>query len=223
MKRLTIAIDGPAGAGKSTVAKMLAKKLGYLYIDTGAMYRAFAYIMLKNNISLQNEAVIGEIARTIDIQLVACDEKDTVLVNGEDVTDAIRSKEVTSCVSAVSAIGIVRERLVDLQRKMAGEGGTILDGRDIGTVVSPKAELKFFLTASPEERTKRRMKEMEAKGIVVDFKELLSDIKRRDKMDSERAISPLKQAKDALFVDNSAITLEETVELLYDKVITYDV
>jgi len=209
MKRV-IAIDGPAGAGKSTVAKIVAEKLGYTYIDTGAMYRGVAWKTLRDDKDAPDEAILRAV-RDIDVRL-ACTERGTrVTVDGTDVTAEIRTPEVTHIVSRVAALGPVREKMVELQRAMAADGAVVMDGRDIGTNVLPNADVKIFLTASVEERARRRYDEMVAKGYAVDFDELKDEIAARDKQDSERAISPLRQAEDAVLLDSTALTIDEVV------------
>ena len=209
MKRV-IAIDGPAGAGKSTVAKIVAEKLGYTYIDTGAMYRGVAWKTLRDDKDAPDEAILRAV-RDIDVRL-ACTERGTrVTVDGTDVTAEIRTPEVTHIVSRVAALGPVREKMVELQRAMAVDGAVVMDGRDIGTNVLPNADVKIFLTASVEERARRRYDEMVAKGYAVDFDELKDEIASRDKQDSERAISPLRQAEDAVLLDSTALSIDEVV------------
>ena len=209
MKRV-IAIDGPAGAGKSTVAKIVAEKLGYTYIDTGAMYRGVAWKTLRDDKDAPDEAILRAV-HDIDVRL-ACTESGTrVTVDGTDVTAEIRTPEVTHIVSRVAALGPVREKMVELQRAMAADGAVVMDGRDIGTNVLPNADVKIFLTASVEERARRRYDEMVAKGYAVDFDELRNEIAARDKQDSERAISPLRQAEDAVLLDSTALTIDEVV------------
>ena len=193
MKKIVVAIDGPAGAGKSTIAKLVAEKLGYAYIDTGAMYRSVALKFLQTGKDF-DEDFISELARTMVIEFKPEASVNRVFVDGQEVTDAIRSAEVTANVSRVAAIGAVREAMVAQQRRMGESGGVLMDGRDIGTVVFPNAQLKIFLTASVEERAMRRYKELVAKGQEVDLAQLKEDIASRDKQDSERAISPLRQA-----------------------------
>lgn len=209
MKRV-IAIDGPAGAGKSTVAKIVAEKLGYTYIDTGAMYRGVAWKTLRDDKDAPDEAILRAV-QGIDVRL-ACTERGTrVTVDGTDVTAEIRTPEVTHIVSRVAALGPVREKMVELQRAMAADGAVVMDGRDIGTNVLPNADVKIFLTASVEERARRRYDEMVAKGYAVDFDELKDEIAARDKQDSERAISPLRQAEDAVLLDSTALSIDEVV------------
>ncbi|ANR71317.1 cytidylate kinase [Selenomonas sp. oral taxon 126] len=209
MKRV-IAIDGPAGAGKSTVAKIVAEKLGYTYIDTGAMYRGVAWKTLRDDKDAPDEAILRAV-HDIDVRL-ACTESGTrVTVDGTDVTAEIRTPEVTHIVSRVAALGPVREKMVELQRAMAADSAVVMDGRDIGTNVLPNADVKIFLTASVEERARRRYDEMVAKGYAVNFDALKDEIASRDKQDSERAISPLRQAEDAVLLDSTALTIDEVV------------
>ncbi|MBQ3853112.1 MAG: (d)CMP kinase [Anaerovibrio sp.] len=216
MKKLVVAIDGPAGAGKSTVAQLAAKELGFTYIDTGAMYRAVAWKSLQQNQPVTDE-LINEVVKDIDIVLDYKDGKTRVFVDGTEVTSAIRTPEVTGIVSQVAALGPVRERLTDLQRKMATEGSVIMDGRDIATNVLPNADIKIFLTASIEERADRRYREMKAKGYDVDLKKLQAEIAARDKADSEREISPLVQAEDAELLDTSDMSIEEVVKAILQR------
>lgn len=211
MKRIVVAIDGPAGAGKSTIAKLAAEKLGYAYIDTGAMYRSVAWKFLETGKAF-DEAYISELAKTMVIEFKPEANINRVFVDGVEVTGAIRSAEVTANVSRVAAIGDVREAMVEQQRRMGETGGVLMDGRDIGTVVFPNAQLKIFLTASVEERAMRRYKELVAKGEQVDLAQLQNDIASRDKQDSERAISPLRQAEDALLLDTSDMNIQQVTE-----------
>ena len=207
MKRV-IAIDGPAGAGKSTVAKIVAERLGCTYIDTGAMYRGVAWKTLRQSQEATDEAILRAV-HDIDVRL-SCTESGThVTVDGTDVTAEIRTPEVTHIVSRVAALGTVREKMVELQRTMAAEGAVVMDGRDIGTNVLPNADVKVFLTASVEERARRRYDEMRAKGYAVDLEELKQEIASRDKQDSEREISPLRQADDAVLLDTTTLSIEE--------------
>ena len=208
MKKIVVAIDGPAGAGKSTIAKLVAEKLGYAYIDTGAMYRSVALKFLQTGKDF-DENFISELARTMVIEFKPEASVNRVFVDGQEVTDAIRSAEVTANVSRVAAIGDVRAAMVAQQRRMGEVGGVLMDGRDIGTVVFPNEQLKILLTASVEERALRRYKELVAKGQDVDLAQLKEDIASRDKQDSERAISPLRQAEDALLLDTSDMNIEQ--------------
>ena len=209
MKRLVVAIDGPAGAGKSTVAQLAAKKLGYTYIDTGAMYRAVAWKVLQQQ-EVTDERIL-EVIRDIDVELHYAEGKTTVTVDGEDVSAAIRTPEVSAVVSRVAALGPVRTKMVDLQRKMAKRGAVLMDGRDIATNVLPHADVKIFLTASIEERAHRRWKEMKEKGYDIALETLKKDIAARDKADSEREISPLVQADDAVLLDTTGLSIDEVV------------
>ncbi len=208
-----IAIDGPAGAGKSTIAKLAAKQLGYTYIDTGAMYRSVAWRVLQMYTPPVDTKQILAALDGIDIKLSYNKNGDMlVFVNNTDVSRAIRTPEVTALVSQVAAISEVRVKLVDLQRQMAKEGKVLMDGRDIGTCVLPNADLKIFLTASADERAKRRAKELRAKGYEVDVNEIKKDIIARDEADSQRAVSPLKRADDALLLDTTRMNIEEVLQ-----------
>lgn len=211
MKKITIAIDGPAGAGKSTVAQLVAQRLNYIYIDTGAMYRAIAWKVLQEKITTGNTAAIIKVAENITIKLTYLEGKTKVFVDDRDVTAEIRDPKVTAMVSEVAQLAVARQAMVSLQRDMAAQGGVVMDGRDIGTHVLPMAEVKIFLTASIHERAERRWKEMRSKGFDVDLAELTNDIATRDKKDSERAISPLVQAADALLLDTTVLSIEQVV------------
>lgn len=212
MKRLSIAIDGPAGAGKSSVSKMLAARLGYAYLDTGAMYRAVTYMAMKNGLTGEEE--IAAMASKLDMEVQPGKDSMHVIVDGEDVTSFLRTPEVSGHVSAVSAIGGVRTAMVEIQRRQAEKGGIVLDGRDIGTVVLPKADVKIFLTASVHTRALRRWKEMQAAHPEMTLEEIEADVAKRDYMDSHREISPLQQAEDAKLLDNGEMTLEETAKAM---------
>jgi len=214
-KGLIIAIDGPAASGKSTTAQLLAEKLGYVYIDTGAMYRACALKAKKMGIDINDEESIRELLDDIDIRIENHNSKNRIFLDGEDVSEDIRADDISALASAISAIPAVRYKMVELQRKMGEKGGVILDGRDIGTFVFPTAEVKFFLTASPEVRAKRRWLELQQKGINKDFSEVLADLVKRDNNDSQRALAPLKKADDAIEVDTSNMTIEEQTDFLY--------
>lgn len=216
-KKLVVAIDGPAGAGKSTIAKIVAEKLGYAYIDTGAMYRSVTWKFLQTGASF-DELFISQLARTMIIEFKPEANVNRVFVDGTEVTEAIRSSEVTKNVSKVAAIGDVREAMVEQQRRMGISGGVLMDGRDIGTVVFPNADIKLFLTASVDERALRRYKELVAKGDNVNLEQLKEEIALRDKQDSEREISPLKQADDALLLDTSDMTIAEVAEYIISLV-----
>ena len=210
MKKLVVAIDGPAGAGKSTVAQLAAKELGYTYIDTGAMYRAVAWKVLQQGGEVTDEKILAVVS-DIDVDLSYENGKTTVRVDGQDVTSEIRTPEVSHIVSKVAALGPVREKMVDLQCKMAERGGVLMDGRDIATNVLPGADVKIYLTASIAERANRRYKELREKGLAVDLADIEHDIAARDKADMEREISPLVQADDATLLDTTGMTIPEGV------------
>lgn len=212
MKKLSIAIDGPAGAGKSSVAKILAGRLGYTYLDTGAMYRAITYEALQKRLTEASDIIA--MAEKTEMTAIPGEAGMRIFMDGEEVTGCIRTPEVSSHVSAVSAIPEVRTLMVDLQRKLSAAGGTVLDGRDIGTVVLPDADVKIFLTASPRTRAIRRFKEWQEKDPDITVDEVEADIRERDRLDSTRAVSPLKQAEDAVLLDNSDLTLEGTAEAI---------
>lgn len=214
MKKKVIAIDGPAGAGKSTVAQVIAQRLQYTYIDTGAMYRAIAWKVLQKKVAITDTASIADIAQHIRIQLVYVDGKTTVLVDDYDVTASIRDPEISRMVPEVAQVAAVRTALTALQRSMAEEGGVVMDGRDIGTHVLPNADIKIFLTASIEERARRRFAELTEKGFSVDLAKLTTEIADRDKKDCEREIAPLIQASDAILVDSTTFHIEQTVDTI---------
>ena len=211
---MQVAIDGPASSGKSTISKLIAKENHFVYLDTGAMYRVVTLAVLKNNISLDDHEAIEKLVQTIEISFSMQDGKQSVFMNGEDVTDEIRSVEVTRNVSAVSALKEVRTRLVHLQQEIAENHSIIMDGRDIGTVVLPQAEIKIFLVASVEERARRRFIENQEKGIEMSYEELVEDIRRRDHIDSTRKESPLRKAEDAIEVDTTKMTIEDVVKVV---------
>lgn len=211
-KNLKIAIDGPASAGKSTVAKILAKDLQYVYCDTGAMYRALTWQALKNDVSVEDENQLVNVLKNTKISFEPTGDQQKVLVNEADVTDAIRQPDVTNNVSAVSAHKLVREELVRRQQEIAKEGGIVMDGRDIGTAVLPNAEVKIFLIASAKERAERRYKENKSKGITTPLEVLQKEIEERDYKDSHREVSPLVQAEDAVRLDTTSLSIEEVVE-----------
>ena len=211
MSKSVVAIDGPAGAGKSTVAQLAAKALGYIYIDTGAMYRAVAWKALEQKGTVTDEKII-EAVKNIEVVLSYKDGKTQVFVDGIDVTAAIRTPEVTAVVSNVAKLAPVREKMVELQRQMAKNGSVVMDGRDIATNVLPDADVKIYLTASIEERARRRWQELKDKGYGVDFEELKQEISQRDKADSEREISPLVKAADASLLDTTGLSIEQVVK-----------
>ena len=208
---MIIAIDGPSAAGKSTTAKALASKLGFSYIDTGAMYRAVAWKFLQSGQPYSDEYAT-KIAETYPINFRADNGVNRVFIDGQDITDSIRTQEISDMASKVSAVSDVRKILVDQQRRMGQTGNVILDGRDIGTVVFPDAECKIFLTASLEERAFRRKKELEVKGDILDYKTVKEDIASRDKRDSERETSPLRKARDARLIDSTNMDVEQVVK-----------
>lgn len=206
--KINIAIDGPAGAGKSTVAKLVAEKLEFIYIDTGAMYRALTFKAIENKVDLKNEKEITDLLTNTNIELTTTAK---VFLDGEDVSEQIRSLEVTNSVSFVASHSSVRFEMLDRQRSMARNGGTVMDGRDIGTAVLPNAEVKIFLSATVEERARRRYEENIAKGFSTDFEQLKQEIALRDKRDSERETAPLKKAKDAIEIDTTHLSIDEVV------------
>jgi CMP/dCMP kinase len=214
MKKLIIAIDGPVGSGKSTVARLVADRMGYVYVDTGAMYRAIALKALRRGISLDAASELEALARDTRIDLRAQDGVQQVYLDGENVTAAIRSPQVSQASSKVAVVGGVRHMLVAEQRRAGQHGGVVMEGRDIGSVVFPDADLKIFLTASPEVRAERRWKEHQQKGDVIDLARTLQEIHERDRRDRERAASPLVCAPDAIVVDSSAMDPEEVARLV---------
>ncbi|WP_183598697.1 (d)CMP kinase [Paenibacillus phyllosphaerae] len=212
---MNVALDGPAGAGKSTVARQVAKRLGYVYVDTGAMYRAVTLAAIRSGIRPDEADKLRELVASLEIALMPGPEGQVVLLNGEDVTEQIRTRDVTLSVSAVAANEAVRAKLVDLQRKMASERGIVMDGRDIGTHVLPDAELKVFLTASVQIRAFRRFQELKEEDRVP-IEQLEREIAERDRSDEQREISPLICAKDAVVLDSSDMTIEQVVEAILD-------
>lgn len=213
-KHFTIAIDGPAGAGKSSVAKAAAKELGAIYLDTGAMYRAVGLYMLRNGVDPKDSETVAARAHEAKVDIRYVDGSQHVYLVGEDVSAAIRENEVSAAASGVSAVPLVRQILVARQQEIAREQSVVMDGRDIGTKVLPDATLKIFLTASAEERARRRFRELEAKGKPVPYDQLLQEINQRDWDDSHRAASPLVQAEDAILLDTSSMTQEEATEAI---------
>ena len=206
-----IAIDGPAGAGKSTIAKKLAADLGYVYVDTGAMYRAMAYYFLQNGIDAKDEKAIADACPKVDVTIQYVDGEQQVILNGENVNGVIRKEEVGNMASATSVYPFVRTKLVDLQRQLAARENVIMDGRDIGTVVLPNANVKIFLTASSKVRAQRRFDELTAKGVACNIDEIEKDIIDRDYRDMHRETSPLKQADDAVLLDSSNLDIDGVV------------
>ncbi|MBP3217972.1 MAG: (d)CMP kinase [Lachnospiraceae bacterium] len=206
---VSIAIDGPAGAGKSTVAKLTARKTGYIYVDTGAMYRAMALFLIRRGIGAEDAEAISRVSQEADISIEYRDGEQVVLLDGENVNAFLRTEEVGKMASASSVNADLRRKLVELQQELGARTSVVMDGRDIGTVVLPHAAVKIFLTASVEERAMRRFKELQAKGEPADLDTIAKDIEERDYRDSHRAVSPLKQAEDAILIDSSKMTAEE--------------
>ncbi|MCV7354772.1 (d)CMP kinase [Mycolicibacterium fluoranthenivorans] len=217
---LTVALDGPAGTGKSSVSRGLAHALGARYLNTGAMYRIVTLAVLRAGVDLSDTDRVAEVADEVDLAVGYDPDFDTAFLAGEDVSHEIRGDEVTAAVSAVSAVPAVRARLVQLQRELAaGEGAVVVEGRDIGTVVLPDADVKIYLTASAEERARRRNAQNIANGLPDDYEAVLADVVRRDHLDSSRAVSPMRAAEDALIVDTSAMSESEVVTHLEDLVV----
>ncbi|MEG6616252.1 (d)CMP kinase [Peptococcaceae bacterium 1198_IL3148] len=217
--QMKVAIDGPAGAGKSTVAKKLADRLGLLYIDTGSMYRAVTLKALQSQISFGDAEQLGRLAATVKIELVPGNEAGCkVFLDGQDVTKAIREPQVSNHVSLVAKIPAVRKNLVKQQQDIAAHCGVVMDGRDIGTRVLPDAKAKFFLTATIEERAKRRLQDLKQQGHDISLKKLISEIAERDTMDQNRAVDPLIPSEDAIIIDSTGLTIEQVVELMVQKV-----
>ena len=212
---MNIAIDGPAGAGKSTIAKRLAKKLGFIYVDTGAMYRAMAYYFLQHNIDAKDENAIAAACPDVDVTITYENGERQVLLNGENVNGVIRNEEVGNMASSTSVYPVVRKKLVELQRQLAKSTDVIMDGRDIGTCVLPDAQVKIYLTASSATRAKRRYDELTEKGVSCDLAEIEKDIIDRDYRDMHRETSPLRQAEDAVLVDSSEMNIDEVVDAIY--------
>lgn len=215
---MNVAIDGPAGAGKSTIARAAAKKLGFIYVDTGALYRAVGVYSLRNGLDTENPETVEGTLPHIQVELQFQDGVQHVLLNGEDVSEEIRTPKASMAASAVSAVPAVRQFLFDLQREIAAKNDCIMDGRDIGTVVLPQAEVKIFLTASPETRAMRRFKELQEKGAPDTYEAVLADLKQRDYNDSHRDVAPLKPAEDSVLVDTSALTLPQSVEKVIEVI-----
>lgn len=215
MRRIIIAIDGPAASGKSTAAKLLAARLGYVYIDTGAMYRTCALAAKRCGLDINDDDALSLLMNTIRLDIEYHEEGNRTYLNGEDVSREIREPDISRLASAISAKAIVREKMVELQRRLGEKGGVILDGRDIGTVVFPNAELKFFMIAPVETRARRRYLELIEKGSNPDYDTVLSELEERDKADSSRALAPLIPAKDAICIDSGPLGIEEQVELLH--------
>ena len=211
-----VAIDGPAGAGKSTIAKRIARRLGYIYVDTGAMYRAMAYYLIQNQVDAADQEAIAAACQYADISICYQDGEQVVLLNGENVNAYLRTEAVGNMASVSSVVPEVRKKLVELQQKLARETDVVMDGRDIGTVVLPDADVKVYLTASVETRAKRRFLELQEKGEPADLAKIAADIEDRDYRDMHRDISPLRQAEDATLVDSSDMTIDQVVERILE-------
>ena len=218
MKPIIVAIDGPAGAGKSTVAKRLAKELGYTYMDTGAMYRAFALKAARDGIDLENEDALRAALAATNIELHEDAGGPRVVLDGRDVAGEIRTPELSQSASKVSALKPVRERMVELQRAMGARGGIVAEGRDIGTVVFPGAEVKVFLTAGSDERARRRFAELKGNGKGVTLEETVAEMEQRDRRDREREYAPLRQADDAIAIDSTGMTVDEVLERIMKEI-----
>ncbi len=215
---IQVAIDGPSGAGKSTIAKAVAKKLNFVYVDTGALYRTVGWAALSKKIDYKNETLVASMLQEIQVDLTYDNGVQKVLLNGEDVSVQIRLPESSMAASGVSALPCVRQFLLDTQRTIAEKNNVIMDGRDIGTVVLPQATVKIFLTASAEKRAMRRFDELQEKGVETTYQAVLDDMVKRDYDDSHRAIAPLKQADDAILIDTSDLTLEQSIDAIYTVV-----
>lgn len=212
MTTYNIAIDGPAGAGKSTIARKVAKELSYIYVDTGAMYRTIALCLLRRGVDIEQESAVAAALPEIQVSIQYEDQEQQMLLNGENVSGLIRTEEVGNMASRVAAMPCVREKLLDLQRELARTHDVVMDGRDIGTNILPDAQLKIYLTASVETRARRRCLELEQKGVACDFERIKEDIIKRDDQDMHRSIAPLVQAPDAVYLDTSDMTIDEVAE-----------
>lgn len=215
VKKIIIAIDGPAASGKSTTAREIAKKLGYIYIDSGAMYRAITLKALQASVPVENEEQVAELTRKVDLKFGRNHSRTVIYMDGEDVSDQIRTPIIDQKISPVAANPLVRKILVQKQQAIGKEGGVVMDGRDIGTVVFPQAELKIFMVASVQQRALRRQKELEQKGIKVDLDKIAADIEYRDRSDANRLHGPLKKAADAVEIDTTELTIPQQVEKIY--------
>lgn len=207
-----VAIDGPAGAGKSTIAKLVAKREGFIYVDTGAMYRALAVLCVRSGVNIKEETEVVKVCEPAQVTIRYEDEEQQVILNGENVNPYLRTEETGNAASVISAYAGVREKLLMLQRQLGKEHNVVMDGRDIGTNVLKDAQLKVYLTAGSDTRARRRFDELTAKGILCNLEEIKKDIEERDYQDMHRSIAPLKQAEDAIYLDSSAMTIEEVAE-----------
>ena len=217
MKHINVAIDGPGGAGKSTISKAIAKRLGIIYVDTGALYRTIGYFARENGLSVEDAKVselITPLLDKINVEIAYIEGSQHVILNGEDLGDKIRQPDISMYASACSSVGTVRAFLLEAQKKLARENSVIMDGRDIGTVILPNADVKIFMTASDEARAKRRTLELQAKGMDVRYEDVLREMRERDHNDSHREIAPAVAAKDAVVLDNSDLTIDETAEAI---------
>ena len=219
-RNFILAIDGPAGAGKSTVAKRLAKALGFLYMDTGAMYRALALKVAENGIEPGNSQQVNKILQDTRIELVDRDGESRVYLDGRDVSERIRTPALSQLASKVSTLKAVRDKMVELQRAMGAKGGLVAEGRDIGTVVFPQAEVKIYLDASPEERARRRVEEINSRGGKANLEETLAETKERDQRDQQRALAPLRKSEDAIVVDSTSLDIDQVVSRIQETIRT---
>ncbi|SHI58443.1 cytidylate kinase [Malonomonas rubra DSM 5091] len=216
--KLIVAIDGPSGAGKSTLSKALAKHTGYVNIDTGAMYRSVALLANRQQVDVADEHALQRLCDGMTIEFVRDTEQERVIVNGEDVSQQIRTPEVSLLTSKVAAQPVVRDAMVRLQRQMGEVGGVVLEGRDIGTVVFPNADVKFFLSATAEERGRRRYEELKAKGVEVDLQQTIAEVEQRDAADSAREHAPLKRADDAIDIDSTRMGIDEVLDFMLQEI-----
>ncbi len=214
IRKPIVAIDGPVGAGKSSTAQAAAKRLGFVYIDTGAMYRAVTLDVLNHGVDPQNESEVARVAASSNVELVMKDGHQRTILNGIDVSERIRERDVTNAVSEVSAQMAVREKMTEFQRRIGGKGGVIMEGRDIGTVVFPDAEYKLYLDASLEVRARRRHRELAEKGTDITVEILIEEIRKRDRLNMERCLAPLRKAEDAVYIDSSDMTFDELVDVI---------
>lgn len=214
IRKPIVAIDGPVGAGKSSTAQAAAKRLGFVYIDTGAMYRAVTLDVLNHSVDPENESEVAHVAASSNVEIIMKDGRQRTILNGNDVSKRIRERDVTNAVSVVSAQKAVREKMTEFQRRIGGKGGVIMEGRDIGTVVFPDAEYKLYLDASLEVRARRRHRELAEKGTDIPVEILIEEIRERDRLNMERSLAPLRKAEDAVYIDSSDMTFDELVDAI---------